>query len=87
MSKHAKVPDVKVAVSISGDSVAIFSFWKVEFSPQEWEVGVALADEATRKAVRACLLACVAELSANGWTYLPGLFETSSGERDEPQPF
>lgn len=87
MSKHDALPDVKVAVSIAGGAVAVFSFWKVAYAPQNWEITAALIDEGTRAAVRACLLACIAEIQTGRWEPVSGIPAEFGGEGAEQLPF
>jgi len=83
MKNNDAVPDVKVAVSVAGDAVAIFSFWRVALSPQNWDIVAALVDESTRTAVRACLLACVAEIGSSGWEAIPSIHEGAGSLGDD----
>lgn len=83
MNTNDSVPDVKVAVIVAGDSIAIFSFWRVALSPQNWDVVGALVDESTKSAVRACLLACIAELGSSGWESVPDVREGAGSSRDD----
>lgn len=83
MPKHDQVPDVKVAVSVAGDTVAIISFWKVAFNPQEWDVTAAIIDRDSREAIRACLLAAVAEFTASGWQDILDLPESGGEDGDQ----
>jgi len=83
---NVQVPDVKVSVLVAGGEVAIFSFWKVALSPQEWELTAAILDESTRRAVRSILLQCASELTNEGWSDLSSLYQESvedgNGESD-----
>lgn len=80
---NVSVPDVKVRVIIAGTPIATFEFHRVDKSPQDWEVTAALEHPDARSAVRACLLAAIAQLADTGWeTYT---FEAESGGEADDQ--
>lgn len=83
----ARIPSVKVAVLVEGTQIAVFSFWRVQRSVDDWEITAALVDEQTKQAVRACLLACVAEVNNGFWEGNEGVFEELNPQRTESLPF
>lgn len=80
---NVRVPQVKVSVAVEGTEIARFEFNRTERSTQDWEITAALSDADCRSAVRACLLAAVSELSAEGWTV--ATFEAEGGGREDDQ--
>lgn len=84
---NESVPSVKVAVSIEGTSIAVFSFWKLTRSTADWEVTAALVDGLTAKAVRSCLLAAIAEIDHAHWEAGDGVFEELNPPRTEQLPW
>lgn len=80
--RNVQVPDVKISVVVAGVEVARFTFHRVDLSPQDWEVTAAIHSEDARTAIRACLLAAVAELAGNNWEIADIAFE-SGGEADD----
>jgi len=82
---NVQVPDVQVKVTVAGGDIARFDFSRVSLSPQEWDITAALNDVNSRQAVRACLLAAVAELSADGWEAYSFDVEGAGSTDDQPQ--
>lgn len=79
-----RVSDLKVCVVVGGSEVAHFEFHRTDRHPQDWEVTAALSDPDTRQAVRACLLACIAEIQLGTWEHY--LIETEGGGSTNDQP-
>lgn len=77
-----RVPDVRVSVAIAGEEAARFAFFRTDLHPQDWEVTAALRDPDSRQAMRACLLACCAELNLGQWEHFVIEFE-GGGETDD----
>lgn len=72
--KDVLVPEVKVSVALDGEEVARFGFARTNRNPQEWDITAALDYADSKQAMRAILLACVAELQAGSWepyTFVP----------------
>lgn len=61
------VSDLKVTVVVAGEKIAQFEFFKTHLAPPAWEITAAIYSGDARTAVRACLLACVAELASDSW--------------------
>lgn len=80
---NVRVPQVKVSVAVEGSEIARFEFNRTERSTQDWEITAALIDRDCKQAVRACLLASVSELSADGWEAYT--FEPESGNSEDDQ--
>jgi len=82
---HVSVSDIKVCVIVGGREAAQFDFYRVDLSPQNWEIIAAIIDVDSRKAIRACLLACIAELSADGWEAYTFEAQGAGETNDQPQ--
>jgi len=82
---NVSVPDIKISVVVGGCEVARFNFHKVSLHPQDWEIVAALRDLDTKQAVRSCLLAAIAELSADGWESYSFDAEGGGETNDQPQ--
>lgn len=80
-----RVPELSITVAVEGNEVAHFAFNRTDRHPQDWEVTAALRDPDTRTAVRACLLACVAELNLGQWEHYVIEVEGGSATNDQPQ--
>lgn len=74
---HVRIPDVQVTVALAGSKIFIADFHRVDLSPQDWEVTASLYEADARWAARACLLAAVSQLGADGWEVVD--FATESG--------
>lgn len=81
---NVQVPAVQVKVFVDGGEIARFDFYRTERSTQDWEITAAIIDRDCTTAVRACLLASISELTAEGWdTYT---FEAEGGSETNDQP-
>jgi len=78
------VPEVSVKIAVAGEEVARFAFDRTDRNPQEWEITAAIDRADSKSAIRACLLACVAELQQGDW--LPYSFVPESGGTEDDQP-
>lgn len=80
---NVSVPEVKVAIAIDGEEMATFNFARTDRNPQNWEVTAAINHRDAKSAIRACLLACVAELAEGVWESFT--FEAESGSAEDDQ--
>lgn len=68
------VPEFSIKVFVEGEEIARFGFHRTSRNPQDWEITAALNHADSKQAVRAGLLACVAELASGEWesyTFVP----------------
>jgi len=79
------VPEVKVTIHIEGEEVARFAFNRTQSNPQDWDITAALDYADSKQAMRACLLACVAELQSGNWEAYTFVPESGDQERDQLQ--
>lgn len=82
--KDVHVPDIKITMAVAGELVFHMDFRNTHRAPAAWEITGAIYDRDTKSAVRACLLACLAELSADVWEDYT--FEAESGSPEDVQP-
>jgi len=78
------VSDVEIRIVVKGGEVARFTFNRTDRHPQDWDVTASIYSLDTRTAVRACLLAAVAQCNSEGWT--PYTFEAEGGSETNDQP-
>lgn len=81
---NVHLSEVSVKVFIEGEEIARFAFDRTDRNPQEWEVTAALDSADSKSAVRACLLACVAEIQSGDW--VPYTFVPEGGGETNDQP-
>jgi len=84
---NVSVSEVKVVVAIDGEEMATFEFNRTDRNPQNWEVTAAINHRDAKSAMRACLLACVAELAEGIWEPYTFEAESDSSTDDQPQLF
>lgn len=82
---NVRVPEIKVTIFIEGNEVARFGFNRTGASPDKWEITAALDYADCKSAMRACLLACVAELQTGEWEAYTFVPESGSSEDDQLQ--
>lgn len=79
---NVRVPDVEVKIALAGQPVAWFQFHRTSANPQDWEATAALDYADSKQAMRACLLACLAELQSGRWEAYT-LVAEGGGETDD----
>lgn len=78
------VPDITVTMAVAGEVVFHIDFRQTHRAPSAWEITGAIYDRETKQAVRACLLACLAELQSDVWEAYT--FEAEGGGETNDQP-
>lgn len=79
---NVQLPAVKISVFVDGEEMARCTFYQTHRSPQAWDIEAAISDRDAKPAVRASLLAFLAELEAGTWELADIVFE-SGGETDD----
>jgi len=80
-----RVSDIKVTLVAVGEPIACFEFHQTHRTPSAWEITGSIYSADAKQAVRACLLACLAELNEGSWEAYDIEAESGGATNDQPQ--